>query len=299
MDAFPTADIDFAAIGGRLKAYRLEADLRAETVACQLGISRAAVYKLEKGEIVKIDTLVRLAAILRTSLASLLGVESEYYASAIGYMERMRQLEQGALRIYAHFEPVSYLLTSSGYDKLLRTMLLESSGAPNVAQIDTLMQLLAERKAAFGQSRTPIVSLVSLRNLERMMHFGLIGGLHLDDAVRAQRIDAARHEILRIADLIEEEPMGLQIGLLDENIPNSTFEVVEHAEGAHVGVSPFRLGEFPNIANGIATVSSSPEAARLYTSLVQSLWKRALKGGRAARHIREMVYRAVTALKSD
>ena len=48
---------EFEEVGQRLRAYRLGRNLTAEDVAQQLGISRAAVYRLEKGEIVKIQIL--------------------------------------------------------------------------------------------------------------------------------------------------------------------------------------------------------------------------------------------------
>ena len=76
------SSIDYVAIGERLKAYRIGASLQAEDVAEQLGVSRAVIYRIERGDIVKIETLDRLAQVLETSLASLLGVESEYYPTA-------------------------------------------------------------------------------------------------------------------------------------------------------------------------------------------------------------------------
>src|SRR6478609_7561538 len=93
--------IDYVALGNRLRAYRVGASLLAEDVAERLGVSRAVVYRLEKGEIVKIETLERLADLLDTSLASLLGVEVEYYSTALGLFERMRQLEESSDRILA------------------------------------------------------------------------------------------------------------------------------------------------------------------------------------------------------
>ena len=86
-------------MGNRLRAHRVGASLLAEDVAEQLGISRAVVYRLEKGEIVKIETLERLAALLDTSVASLLGLEVEYYSTALGLFERMRQLEESSERL--------------------------------------------------------------------------------------------------------------------------------------------------------------------------------------------------------
>ena len=83
----------FAEIGERLRAYRMGRGLAAEQVAERLGVSRAAVYRIEAGEVVKIETLDRLAHVLETSVGSLLGLGVEYYANAISYFERMRQIE--------------------------------------------------------------------------------------------------------------------------------------------------------------------------------------------------------------
>ena len=101
----------FAEIGERLRAYRMGRGLAAEQVAERLGVSRAAVYRIEAGEVVKIETLDRLANVLETSVGSLLGLGVEYYANAISYFERMRQIEEKSEQVIAHFPPLSYLLT--------------------------------------------------------------------------------------------------------------------------------------------------------------------------------------------
>jgi transcriptional regulator with XRE-family HTH domain len=49
--------VTFDEIGRRLQAYRLGKNLTASEVAERIGVSRAAVYRLEKGELVKIETL--------------------------------------------------------------------------------------------------------------------------------------------------------------------------------------------------------------------------------------------------
>ena len=43
----------FTEIGQQLRAYRLESGLRAEEIAARLGVSRAALYRYEKGEVIK------------------------------------------------------------------------------------------------------------------------------------------------------------------------------------------------------------------------------------------------------
>jgi transcriptional regulator with XRE-family HTH domain len=53
--------IKFEDIGRRLRAYRFGKNLTARDVAERIGVSRAAVYRLERGELVKIETLEKLS----------------------------------------------------------------------------------------------------------------------------------------------------------------------------------------------------------------------------------------------
>ena len=73
----------FDGIGNRLKAFRLGSGLAAEEIAQKLGISRTALYRFEKGEVAKIETLEKLAELLAVSVPTLLGVGVEYIASAV------------------------------------------------------------------------------------------------------------------------------------------------------------------------------------------------------------------------
>ena len=288
------SSIDYVALGNRLRAYRVGASLLAEDVAEKLGISRAVVYRLEKGEIVKIETLERLAALLDTSMASLLGVEVEYYPTALGLFERMRQLEESSDRILAHFEPISLLLTSDDYLPLLRDMLAEASPrrdvkTPSAADIDKMLQIMQERRAFFQKRRPHIVSLIGLRELERFVQTGLVGRVDLPEKTRAVRRLAARREVERIADLMDSEPIDVQIGLIDDAMPASTFQVFSSRASSVLAVSPFRLGELPNVRNGIATVTASPEAVRMYEAMIGKLWKTAYKGRAGAQHLRKLL----------
>ena len=71
--------IRFDDIGNRLKAFRLGSGLSADEIAGRLGISRTALYRFEKGELAKIETLEKLADLLDVSVPTLLGV-GEIYA---------------------------------------------------------------------------------------------------------------------------------------------------------------------------------------------------------------------------
>lgn len=281
------ARFDFQSIGERLRAYRIAAELRSEDVAERLNISRAAVYKLERGEIVKIDTLERLAALFGVSLANLLGVEVEYHDSAVSYFERMRQLESRSARIVAHFDPFSFLLTSEEYDGWLRHMLEESippllTDAAWEQTLTRVMSILADRKAAFRQARPNVTSLIGLRQIEQFLHHGLVGRLGLPPGVQLERKLAARREVARIIDMLSRDTDGIRIGIVSDNMPNETFQIFEDADKAYVAVSPFRLGELPNIRTGIATITTAPDAVTMYRKMIDRLWADAAKGEEGA-----------------
>jgi transcriptional regulator with XRE-family HTH domain len=289
----------FADIGDRLRAYRMGRGLAAEQVAERLGVSRAAVYRIEAGEVVKIETLDRLAGVLETSVGSLLGLGVEYYAKAISYFERMRQIEQKSEQVVAHFPPLSYLLTSDNYAKHLKQTLIEA--APSYvedtsdyeAEIDAIIAVLDERKEARKRRHLSVVNFVSMPEIERWLKLGLVGRFNLPaDEVAARRL-AARAEVEHLIKLIEREPMGVQIGLIEETLPNITFQLFRTAERTLLGLSPFRLGgDLPNIRTGVAMLTSDEEPVRLYEQLVERLWRRAHKGREAAVQLRMIIERS-------
>ena len=118
--------IRFDDIGNRLKAFRIASSLSAEEVASRLGISRTALYRFEKGEVAKIDTLESLSELLNVSVPTLLGVGVEYISSAVAYFERLRQIEESSEHIIVLAGPVSFLLASDAFSDTLEEVLVES-----------------------------------------------------------------------------------------------------------------------------------------------------------------------------
>jgi transcriptional regulator with XRE-family HTH domain len=290
------ARFDFVSIGERLRAYRMASELRSEDVADRLNISRAALYKLERGEIVKIDTLERLAALFGVSLANLLGVEVEYHDSAVSYFERMRQLESRSRRIVANFDPFSFLLTSDEYEGWLRQMLEESippqlTDAAWPQTLSNVMAILADRKAAFRHAPPNVASLIGLRQIEQFLHHGLVGRLGLPTGVQLERKLAARREVMRIVEMLEDDIEGVRIGIVNDNLPNETFQIFEDDDSAHVAVSPFRLGELPNIRTGIATITTSADALAMYRKMIDRLWTNSEKGADGAKLLGDLLDR--------
>ena len=87
---------------------------------------------------------------------------------------------------------------------------------------------------------------------------------------------------------MENEPVGIQIGIVDDTLPNQTFEICRSRNGSMlVAVSPFRLGELPNVRLGVASVTAAQEAVDLYQKLAEQMWSRAAKGVSGAALLRK------------
>ena len=118
--------IRFDDIGNRLKAFRLASGLSADEIANRIGISRTALYRFEKGDVAKIDTLERLSELLNVSVPTLLGVGVEYIPSALAFFERIRQIEETAEHIVVLAGPVAFLMSSEIFEQTLSECLTES-----------------------------------------------------------------------------------------------------------------------------------------------------------------------------
>jgi transcriptional regulator with XRE-family HTH domain len=286
-------------IGRRLRAHRVGRGQTADDVARRLGISRAAVYRIENGDVVKLETLERLASELRTSMASLLGVSIEYHASAINYFERMRQLEEKSDQVVAHFPPISYLLTSEKYPIYLKKMLVESlpsyvdNRSNAVREIDSIISILDERRIARRLRRLSVVNFVTIPEIERWLKLGVVGRFDLPEDELQDRRLAARAEVEHLMALMQGEPMGIQIALIEETLPNITFQLFRSKMQSWLGLSPFRLGgELPNIRMGLAMVTSDEQPLALYEKLADELWQRAHKGREAVKLLQKVLDRS-------
>lgn len=284
----------FDDIGNRLKAFRLGSGLSAEEIAQKLGISRTALYRFEKGEVAKIETLENLAELLQVSVPTLLGVGVEYIAAAVSYFERMRQIEETAEHIIVLAGPISYVLSSHPFESALSEVLRESvpdSGKSEhaLAQIGELMEVLRQRKETYRRRQPAIVNLISASEMERFLRNGLVGRLDLPEKLRRERRALARAEAEHFIALMENEPIGVQIGIVLDTLPHTSFQIFRQPDRQILALSPFRLGEEPNIRVGVAMITSAPEALALHEKMARDLWTSALKGPAAVRFMRAMM----------
>jgi transcriptional regulator with XRE-family HTH domain len=287
----------FDDIGNRLKAFRLASGLSADEIATQIGISRAALYRYEKGEVAKIETLDRMATLLGVSVPTLLGVGVEYMASAIAFFERMRQIEETAEHIIVSSGPVSYLLTSRKYDDYLEKVLAESvpKGADGkkkgLEMVAELMNILRQRKEAYRRRQPSIVTVIAADELRRFLRNGMVGKVDMPTKTRNKRRERAVEEMERVAKFMEDEPIGVQVGIVEDTLPRTSFQIFRQPDRLVLAVSPYRLGENPNIRVGVGMITSAPEAIELHEQTAENLWKRALKGRDAADFTRKAIKR--------
>ncbi|MBP0447487.1 helix-turn-helix transcriptional regulator [Roseomonas sp. SSH11] len=281
----------FADIGQQLRAYRLESGLRAEEIAARLGVSRAALYRYEKGEVIKLDTIRRLAELLKISPLSLLGIGVEYFSRPLALQERLRQVEEDAEQILQLGGSLCTLVTTDAYDAALTDALTEAADqAPERlafhAAAEQTLGLLHARKRAYQSRRPSIIAMVSEQALRSFLIDGVAPALRISERTRQRCRSAARAELENIASLMDSVPMGLQIGLLTDSEPTGAFVVLRARDRAHLCANPFMPDSPPLGAIGVGTITAADEAVTIHQRVAETAWREARKGAEAAARVR-------------
>ncbi len=284
----------FADIGQQLRAYRLESGLRAEEIAARLGVSRAALYRYEKGEVIKLDTIRRLAELLKISPLSLLGIGVEYFARPLAFQERLRQVEEQADQILLVGGAYCYQVTSDAFDGAVGEAWTEAADAAPErmqarASADQALGLLAARKRLHASRRPTIIAILSEAALKRFLAEGVAAGLTVPERTRQRCLAAARQEAEAIAAMMESVPIGVQLGIATGAEPSGGFMVMRGRERAHVVASPFPADTAPNGGLGVGSITAADEAVAAHQRVAEVAWRDALKGAAAAQRVRELI----------
>lgn len=285
----------FTEIGQRLRAYRMDSGLRAEEIAARLGVSRAALYRYEKGEVIKLDTITRLSELLKMSPLSLLGIGVEYFNRSIGFFERLRQIEETADQILQLESPICYLTTSDAFDSALGEAFDETvetmSGDRAAMRLlaEQVMGIQAARKRMYASRRPSIIAMLPLPAIERFLHVGVAGAAPLSDRVRRLCRQVAAAEVENIAHIMETEPMGLQFGLLTGPEPTTAFGVLRARDRANLAINPFRADNHPGAQTGVAMITGADEAVAAHQRAAEANWREALKGPAGAARLRQLL----------
>ena len=285
----------FTEIGQQLRAYRLESGLRAEEIAARLGVSRAALYRYEKGEVIKLDTIKRLAELLKISPLSLLGIGVEYYSRPIGFFERLRQVEETTDQILEMAGPLSYLVTSDAYDAALGEAfdeMADQAGPDRIAMrgmAEQLLGVMVARKRMYASRRPTIIAMLSEGAIQRFLEVGAGAAQAVSERGRRMCRQVAANEIENIANLMETEPMGLQFGLVSSHEPNSAFIILRARDHASIAINPFRSDSTPAGQTGVAMLTSADEAIGAHQRVAEANWRDAVKGPAGASRLRAML----------
>jgi transcriptional regulator with XRE-family HTH domain len=287
----------FAEIGQQLRAYRLESGLRAEEIAARLGVSRAALYRYEKGEVIKLDTIRRLAEMLKISPLSLLGIGVEYFARPAAFQERLRQVEEQSDQVLQVGGALCYPVSTEAFDGAISEAWTEAADGSTDrllarTQVEQMLGLLTARKRLHQSRRPNIIAILSESGIRRMLADGVAPGLALSERARTRCRLAARAEAEAIADHMESVPIGLQIGLIAGPEPSGPFMVMRGRDRAHVVGSAFPPDTHPSATSGVAFITSADEAIGTHQRVAEATWRDALKGAEAAARIRLMVAEA-------
>jgi transcriptional regulator with XRE-family HTH domain len=288
-------EMRFTEIGQQLRAYRLESGLRAEEIAARLGVSRAALYRYEKGEVIKLDTVKRLAELLKISPLSLLGIGVEYYNRPIGYFERVRQTEETADQILQVSGPLCYLTTSDAFDAVLADAYDEalSHADGDRAMLRTMAEqvqgIMAARKRMYNMRRPGIITMISAASIHRLLEFGVAAFVPVSEPLRRRCRQVAAIEVENIATLMETEPMGLQFGVMTSTEPTSAFKVLRARDRATLAINPFRPDSLPGNQTGVAMITGADEAIATHQRVAETMWREATKGAAGAAQIRRML----------
>ena len=285
----------FAEIGQQLRAYRMDSGLRAEEIAARLGVSRAALYRYEKGEVIKLDTVKRLGELLKVSPLSLLGIGVEYYSRSVGYFERIRQIEESTDQVLQASGPTSYLTTSDAFDAVLADGLNElaeqadSDRSVMRTTADQVVSILTARKRMYQQRRFGIIAILSASSIQSFVTHGILAGSKLSDPLRERCRQVAVAEMQHIADFMDAEPMGLQFGLLASPDVSSGFKILRARDRATLAVNPFRADGVPTMQTGVAMITGADEAIAAHQRVAEAMWRDAIKGPAAATRLRELL----------
>jgi transcriptional regulator with XRE-family HTH domain len=285
----------FNEIGQQLRAYRMESGLKAEEISARLGVSRAALYRYEKGEVIKLDTVNRLAELLKISPLTLLGIGVEYYTKPIGYMERLRQIEETSDQILQVFGPVVYLITSDQFDSILAQIFEEHAEAMGNergmarAAAEQLLGVMISRKRMYANRKPSIIGILTIGSVQKFLADGVAGTSASSDRLRNAAREVAVREMEMIGSLMESEPIGLQLGLMAHGEPNGPFTLLRSRERATLAINPFNADALPATQSGVAMITGAEDAVAAHQRVSELAWREATKGAAAAERVRALI----------
>ena len=232
---------------------------------------------------------------LKISPLTLLGIGVEYYTKPVGYMERVRQIEESSDQILQVFGPICYLIASDQFDGLLAQIFEEAADQMGSergmarAAAEQLLGVMDARKRMFANRKPSIIGILTLNSIQKFLAEGVAATVPMSDQLRQTAKQVAAHEMELIAKLMESEPIGLQLGLMPNGEPNGPFTLLRSRERAILAINPFSPDAPPSAQTGVAMITSAEDAVVAHQRVAEGAWRDALKGAAAAERVRAMI----------
>jgi len=282
--------VPFSDIGQKLRSFRIESGMRAEEIAARLGVSRAALYRYEKGDVIKIETIVRLSELLGIPLLRLLGIDYAFYSTPSQLADQSARLEEDSEQIIfvgGGFCPLLMLPeTERQIARAWDDHAARSAGRPMADSMnERSLAQLRFRLRVYQQRRPSITAILEDSAIERLLSVGLAGGG--EPSANAQA--AARAEIAHLAAMAEQLPIGVQIGVLGTQAIGAPFEVIRTKERTHICSTPFPADSPPGLTLGVGMVTSADDAVSAHQRIAEAAWNNARKGKDAAERLRQLL----------
>ncbi len=219
----------------------------------------------------------------------------EYYTKPIGYMERLRQIEETSDQILQVFGPVVYLITSDQFDGILAQIFEENAEAMGAergmarAAAEQLLGVMISRKRMYANRKPSIIGILTISSIQKFLAEGVAGHATASDRLRHAARDVAAREMEMIASLMESEPIGLQLGLMASGEPNGPFTLLRSRERATLAINPFNADALPATQSGVAMITGAEDAVAAHQRVSELAWREAIKGASAAERVRGLI----------
>jgi hypothetical protein len=234
---------------------------------------------------------------LQVSPLALLGIGVDYFSRSTACLERQRQIEEDADSCFQLGGALCFALASEGFDWLLRGLWMEASSLAQdqaAARSATEQALISvtQRRLVLDQRRMNITAMLSEKAIKRMLAEGIGAGLPLSERSRAEARAAAVTEVEHIANQIEQGPLGVQIGLLQEPEPHHQALIYRGRDRAHVIGNPFPSDAHPAWNHGVVSITSADDAVAIHQRVAEACWRQAHKGMAAVQRLRLLIAEA-------
>jgi hypothetical protein len=140
----------------------------------------------------------------------------------------------------------------------------------------------------YAVRKPSIIGILTVNSIQRFLAQGVAGGAAVSERLRNAAKDVAIREMELIANLMESEPIGLQLGLMANGEPNGPFTLLRSRERATLAINPFPADSLPTTQAGVAMITGAEDAVAAHQRVSEIAWREAIKGAAAAERVRAL-----------